>query len=85
MSNEIVNMDRIYDFELTGPKYKGPQIKKKNLKIGIHIVLKNYKYSKLLFLNTLRCNHLSTKAKTKTNFFFFFFLVEIVLIYAVRF
>ena len=30
MSNEIVNMDRIYDFELTGPKYKGPQ-KKKNL------------------------------------------------------
>ena len=29
MSNEIVNMDQIYDFKLTGPKYKGPQIKKK--------------------------------------------------------
>ena len=29
--------------------------RKKKIKIGIHIVLKNYKYSKLLFLNTLRC------------------------------
>ena len=29
--------------------------------------LTNYKYTKLLFLNTLRCNYLST------NFFFFFF------------
>ena len=29
--------------------------------IGIHIVLKNYKCSKLLFLNILRCNYLLTK------------------------
>ena len=28
--------------------------KKKKLQIGIHIVLKNYKYTKLLFTNTLR-------------------------------
>ena len=28
--------------------------KKKKLQIGIHIVLKNYKYTKLLFINTLR-------------------------------
>ena len=28
--------------------------KKKNLQIGIHIVLTNYKYTKLLFINTLR-------------------------------
>ena len=31
MSNEIVNMDQIYDFKLTGPKYKGPKKKKKTL------------------------------------------------------
>ena len=31
------------------------------------MVLKNYKYLKLLFLNTLRYNHLPTKTKTKTK------------------
>ena len=53
--------------------------------MGIYIVLKNYKYTKYLFLNTLRCNHLLTKIKIKINnvfflntklvriFFFFFF------------
>ena len=29
------------------------------------MVLTNYKYIKLLFLNALRCNHLPTKAKKK--------------------
>ena len=59
--------------------------RKKKIKIGIHIVLKNYKYSKLLFLNTLRCNYLPTKTnKNKIMSFFntklakiFFFLVEV--------
>ena len=36
------------------------------------MVLKNYKYLKLLFLNTLRYNHLPTKTKTKKNKFFYF-------------
>ena len=49
--------------------YKESKKKKKNLKISIHIVLKNYKYIKSLFLHTLRCNHLPTKAKAKTIFF----------------
>ena len=39
--------------------------KKKKLQIGIYIILKNYKYTKSLFLNTLRCNNLPTKTKTK--------------------
>ena len=52
--------------------------------MGIYIVLKNYKYTKYLFLNILRCNHLPTKTKTKNVFFFnirlariFFFFVEV--------
>ena len=55
--------------------------KKKKLQIGIYAVLKNYKYTKSIFLNTLRDNHLSIKTKTKTKYFFlilgwlrFFFL-----------
>ena len=46
--------------------------KKKKLQISIHILLKNYKYTKSLFLNTLRCNHLLTKTKNKkqNNVFF---------------
>ena len=48
-------------------KYKG-----KKIQISIHIVLKNYKYTKSLFLNTLRCNHLSKKTKQKQNNVFFF-------------
>ena len=40
---------------------------KKKIQIDIHIVLKNYKYTKSLFLNTLRCNHLSKKQKQKQN------------------
>ena len=37
-------------------------VEKKN-----HIVLTNYKYTKSLFLNTLRCNHLPTKIKKTQN------------------
>ena len=33
----------------------------------IYIELKNYKYSKSLFQNTLRCNHLPTKTETKNK------------------
>ena len=61
--------------------------KKKKLQIDIHIVLKNYKYIKSLFLNTLRSNHLPTKIKTKTKYcvflilgslgFFFFFWLKL--------
>ena len=39
--------------------------KKKKNQIGIYIVSKNYKYTKSLFLNALKCNHLRTKTKTK--------------------
>ena len=48
---------------LIGPEYK----EKKKLQIGIHIVLKNIKYTKSLFLNTLKCNYLRIKTKTKTK------------------
>ena len=54
--------------------------KKKKIQIGIHIVLTNYKYTKLLFLNILKCNHLLTKTKKGVFFlvfFFFCFLVEV--------
>ena len=44
---------------------------KKKLKIGIHIVLKNYKYLKLLFLNTLKCNNLLDKNKNENKIIFF--------------
>ena len=48
-----------------GFQVRGVQGKKKS-KISIHIVYTNYKYTKLLFLNTLKCNHLPTqKQKTK--------------------
>ena len=45
----------------------GQSIRRKKIPINIHIVLKNYKYTKSLFLNTLKCNHLPTKTKIKTN------------------
>ena len=45
----------------------GQSIRRKKIPINIHIVLKNYKYTKSLFLNTLKCNHLPTKTKTKTK------------------
>ena len=51
------------------PEYK----EKKKLQIGFHIILKNYKYSKSLFLNILRYNHLPQKKKIKKIMFFFFF------------
>ena len=45
------------------------------------MVLKNYKYTKSLFLNILRCNHLPTKTKKekkkekkKVMLFFFYYL-----------
>ena len=54
-----IKQEQTQDFKLTETKiYKK---KKKKIKIGIHIVVKNYKYSKLSFLNTLRCDHLPTK------------------------
>ena len=66
--------------------YQGPEYKEKKLQIGIYIVLKNYKYSKSLFLNTLRCNHLPIKTNENKimsslilgwlGFFFFFFKLE---------
>ena len=37
----------------------------------LYSIKKNYKYTKSLFLNTLKCNHLSTKTKTKKNNVFF--------------
>ena len=41
-------------------------VKKKSIKkLKIHKIKKNYKYSKFLFLNTLRCNYLLIKTKTK--------------------
>ena len=46
-------------------EYKG----KKKCQIGIFIVLKNYKYTKSLFLNTLKCNYVPTKTKRKIIFF----------------
>ena len=59
------------DFKLAGRSIK----KKKTSNRHIYIELKNYKYSKSLFLNTLRCNHLPTKTETKNkkqnNVFFF--------------
>ena len=58
-------------------KLAGRSIKKKNtsnMHIYIYIELKNYKYSKSLFLNTLRCNHLPTKTKTKNKIMFFLIL-----------
>ena len=68
---DIANLDligyqgRTQDFKLAGAGVK--KKKKKKLQIGIHIVLKNYKYTKSLFLNTLRCKDLPTKTKTKTK------------------
>ena len=52
------------EFQVRGAKYK----EKRKSQIGIHIVLTNYeqdKYIKLLFLNTLKCNHLPKKKTTK--------------------
>ena len=48
------------------------------------MVLTNYKYIKLLFLNTLRCNHLSIKTKTKIKKKKKFFLILGWLGYEVR-
>ena len=76
-----IKQQQTQDFKLAGAGI----YRKKKIKISIHIVLKNYKYSKLLFLNTLRCNYLPTKTnKNKIMSFFntklakiFFFLVEV--------
>ena len=56
------------DFKLAGRSIRK---KKLQIRIYIYIELKNYKYSKSLFLNTLRCNHLPTKTKTKNKIMFF--------------
>ena len=45
----------------------GRSIKKKKLQIDIHIVLKNYKYTKLLFLNTLYIKTQSSTNKDKNK------------------
>ena len=47
------------------PEYK----EKKKLQIGFHIILKNYKYSKSLFLNILRCFTYKDKQKQNNVFF----------------
>ena len=47
---------RIQNFKLVEAEYKEKKI---------HIVLKNYKFTKLLFLNTLKYNHIPIKTKTK--------------------
>ena len=65
----------IYDDQVRTQNFKleGGQVlrkKKKKLQIGIHIVLTNYKYTKLLFLNTLRYNHLLTNKKIIIIMFF---------------
>ena len=49
---------------------------KKTLQIDIHIASKNYKYTKSLFLNTLRCNYIPIKTKTKTKTIFFFLILD---------
>ena len=68
------------DLKLAGAEYK-----EKKIQIDIHIVLKNYKYLKSLFLNTLRCNNLPTNTNknkimsffhTRLSRIFFFFLVR---------
>ena len=41
----------------------------------INIVLTNDKYEKLLFLNTLKCNHLPIKTTKKKKFFFLILLL----------
>ena len=72
----VTSMDEFKILSYREPKYKE---KKKN-QIDIYVVLKNYKNTKSSFVNTLRCNHLSTKKKNKIMFFlilgwlgFFFF------------
>ena len=83
------------------PNRNGPRIlsqrrpeckEKRKLQIDIHIVLKIYKYTKSLFLNTLKCNHLPKQKKkknkkTKNNFFlilgwlgFLFFEVRVFIV-----
>ena len=47
---------RTQNFKLVEVEYKEKKI---------HIVLKNYKFTKLLFLNTLKYNHIPIKTKTK--------------------
>ena len=73
----VTSMDEFKILSYREPKYKE---KKKN-QIDIYVVLKNYKNTKSSFVNTLRCNHLSTKKKQNNVFFnirlariFFFFL-----------
>ena len=46
-----------------------------NTQIDIHIVLKNYKYTKSLLLNTLRCNHLSTKTKNRNEIIYIYIYI----------
>ena len=58
----VIGMDP--RFQTRGLEYKQ---KKKKLQISIYILLKNYKYTKSLFLNRLKCNHLLEKKKKKTQ------------------
>ena len=60
-SQFLIHRGWAQDFKLAVARVQ----RKKKLQINIHIVLKNYKNTKSLFLNTLRCNHLLAKAKTK--------------------
>ena len=60
----VIGMDP--RFQTRGLEYKQKK-KKKKLQISIYIVLTNYKYTKSLFLNRLKCNHLLEKKKKKTQ------------------
>ena len=60
------------------------ETRKKKIQIGINIILKNYKYLKLLFLNTLKCNYLPIKTNNNKKCLFlilgwlgFFFFFEV--------
>ena len=60
----------VFFFFWTKIKVDFKQNLKKTIRTGVYTILKNYKYTKSLFLNILRYNHLLIKTKTKTNFFF---------------
>ena len=63
----VIRMDP--RFQARRPEYKQ---KKKKLQIDVYLVLTNYKYTKSLFLNRLKCNHLLEKKKKKTQNKIFF-------------
>ena len=59
-----IYLKQTHDFKLEGARVLAKK-KKKILQIDIHIILSNYKYTKSLFLNILRCKNLPKKKNTK--------------------